>query len=576
MEPIEPTSLVHGCNIISQYLRYFLVPMGFLYKFDPNPPHKPRPLPLLVALYNFFPVLFTLILAMLISLMLRAIDGHSDEYRAVTDSVFIQRLFKITRIYRFVLIIASSSIILAQHGPITNVIASGNNYVTEREQSYYAKKTFLFFSLNMFANSASYFVVLSSAYHIEEGSTLLFHSLLTGMLWAIFLVRLSNCAILIYTSYLGSMLGKHVENFSKLYIDTMFDQFMKAIEKEGGAGVENGSFMNQVRPLPFFESSSSDADVGQESEGEERKRGYWGACSHGCLAFWRVVIKVITFLYNLIRNILIRLNMRRYPELPEMKMTKLSSTTNIQISETMRVANNHMIRIRLRRTQIMLSELRDLVSDINKTSSPIVMMYLIFETLSIILITTASVQAKFYKSVNIFILPTISLTLGLVANVVYICVAYDETTKQLKLLINKLFDLIIMNHRVKSTARRANRSKAQVHADDSEVCIIPGSEVGAINETWSQFQYTRKLANTIQFTMGGILPVTRRLVLSILGHVLSAVFISIEIMSIIDTMNTPPNTNAGHGGHSRGHNSSSAQFDATELHHRHQHRSTAG
>jgi len=48
--------------------------------------------------------------------------------------------------------------------------------------------------------------------------------------------------------------------------------------------------------------------------------------------------------------------------------------------------------------------------------------------------------------------------------------------------------------------------------------------------------------------MGGIMPVTRKLLLSILGHILSAVFISIEIMSIIDTMNTPHGTMAHKNG----------------------------
>jgi hypothetical protein len=136
-------------------------------------------------------------------------------------------------------------------------------------------------------------------------------------------------------------------------------------------------------------------------------------------------------------------------------------------------------------------------------------------------------------------LPTISVTISLVSSVVFVCICYDETVKQLKLLINKLFDFIIMNHRVESSAYRMDRLRPGIDYDPQEVSPLLGSEPGAINETWCQFQYTRKLANTIQFTMGGIVPVTRRLVLSVLGHILSAVFLSIEIMSIIDTMNMP-------------------------------------
>jgi len=312
----------------------------------------------------------------------------------------------------------------------------------------------------------------------------------------------------------------------------MFDQFMKAIEKEG-------EMQKEAQPirLTFLETNSDTSEEG--GKGEARRN---------CLCFltmiWSFLVRSLIAISRAVRDVMTRLNSRKYPELPEMKMTKLSSTTNIQISETMRMANSHLIRVRLRRTQVMLSELRDIVSDINKTSSPIVLMFLAYETVMIVFITTASIQAKVYKSVDLLIIPTISATISLVVSVVYICTCLDETTKQLKLLINKLFDFIIMNHRVQSSGKRVISQAGQEPADQSEVCVMPGSEHGAINETWSQFQYTRKLANTIQFTMGGIFPVTRRLVLSILGHILSAVFISIEIMSIIDTQHTAHHSGA--------------------------------
>jgi hypothetical protein len=534
MDQIKPSTLVHGSNIISRYLRYCLVPFGMAYKFEPQPPHQPGPLPILVVLLSFIPLLMHFFTTYVLGVLLMPDnDEQSTRFRAVVESVFIMRLAKITRMYRIVLSIANTVIALNQHGCISNVLASGNNHLSEKEQSFYAKMTFVFFCFNMFANTIAYPIMILFVPSDSAEVPILFYIGIIIYSLSVFWTRLTDITPLIYSCYLGASLGKHVENFSAIYIDTMFDQFMKAIEKED----DESKLSDQVRPLAFFDLPPDELKICVNEP-----KNVTGSSSTRCTcdwlyAIWRLITRVLTFVYNLIRSAIIRLSMRRYPELPEMKMTKLSSTTKIQISERTRTANNHLIRVRLRRTQIMLSDLRDLVSDINKTSSPIVLMYLIFDTMTVILITTASVQAKVYKSIGILIMPTILVTASLVSYVVFVCVCYDETTKQLKLLINKLFDFIIMNHRVQSSGRQLS-SRLRI-CNDNEVCILPGSEPGAINETWSQFQYTRKLAGTIQFTMGGIMPVTRRLVLSILGHILSAVFISIEIMSIIDTMNTP-------------------------------------
>lgn len=459
------------------------------------------------------------------------VKSQSSEYKDLSESVFIERIAKSFFVYRTISLVASVIILLAQQGSMASTIASCNNYVTKREQAYFANQSFTFYFMKSLASNVAYVVGLS-LYYFKSDTSIWWNLVALFTLYIMFMLKMVQNSPLVYICYLGSALGKHVENFSTIYIDTMFDQFMKAIEME-----DRGEQVNQVRSLPFFDSSESSSNTDGADSNDSASR--WSGC-YGCLcALKHHIARGLVALYNFVRVIAARLVMRKYPELPEMKMTKLSSTTNIQISETMRTANHHLIRVRLRRTQIMLSELRDLVSDINKTSSPILLMYIVFETISIILVTTGSIQCKVYKQLDVRILPTVSITIGLVVNVVYLCTCLDETAKQLKLLINKLFDFIIMNHRIQSTGKRVTNSKQQLHSNDSDVCLLSGSEDGAINETWSQFQYTRKLANTIQFRMGGILPVSRRLVLSILGHVLSAVFISIEIMHIIDTLNRP-------------------------------------
>lgn len=524
------STLIAGCDVISNKLKYCLSPVGWMYRFDQV---RAKPLPLLTVLINLSSPLMLVILEISFNQLLsEQANAESDEYKAVLQSTFVVRLVKIIRIYRYISYIAMVLVILGQHSSMANVIASSNNYVSEKEQIYFARLSFTVFLSKSIAMCVS-FAAFAVYQFIRTGLNLADLYCLVSVL-VIFLSSLNNGAILIYTCYLGSALGKHVDNFSRVYVDAMFDQFMKAIEKEG----ENQTISEPVR-LAFLDtnSDSSAEDLRNRKSRNCLLRHCFGCCGYVCVV-WRWFVRALVAIFTFLRDTFARLNARKYPELPEMKMTKLSSTTNIQISETMRMANSHLIRVRLRRTQVMLSELRDIVGDINKTSSPIVLMYLANETFMMIAITTASIQAKVYRSIDLLIIPTITTTIGLVISVVYVCICLDETTKQLKLLINKLFDFIIMNHRVQSTGKRSQNVLSYMHNSESDVCIMPGSETGAINETWSQFQYTRKLANTIHFTMGGIFPVSRRSVLSILGHILSAVFISIEIMSIIDTQNT--------------------------------------
>lgn len=536
----DAKTLVHGSDIISEKLRYFMVPTGWLFKFEPTLPQRPRPMTLLLVLWTVSIPLIVFMLDIMTFNVIVNLDRDGEEYRAISESLFIQRLSRIFGLCRTVYF-GMFILILIQHGTMANVIASSNNYVSEREQKHFARSSFTIFLLKTFANFVSYAAVLGIYYFDPERQPSRWFDLscVTILIFYI-LIGLLQSSPIIYACYLGASLGKHVENFSKIYVDTMFDQFMKAIESEGGKEPLNSA------------SLWSDGDITGGDETTKGGRGCLRSCCCCCCPYlcvlWRYLIKGLLITWKFIRGVGARLNTRYYPELPEMKMTKLSSTQNIQISETMRASNSHVIRIRLRRTQIMLSELRDLVSDIDKTTSPIVALYLVYETMLIILITTSSIQAKVYRSIDFLIMPTVSTTIGLIISVIYICTCLDETTKQLKLMINKLFDFIIMNHRVQTTGKRAFEALESHQFNENDVCVIPGSESGAINETWSQFQYTRKLANTIQFTMFGILPVTRRLVLSILGHILSAVFISIEIMSIIDTSTSAHGHDGGASG----------------------------
>ena len=528
----EATSLINGCDIISKRLKKCLSPIGLLYQFDPNPPHRPKPLPILLVLINGLAPLLSLLVGFLLNYILETFGQNLDDYRAITESTFIIRLVRVFIVYRICACASSFLILLVQHGPMANVMSSSSYFVTEKEQSHFSKLSSTIFLFKGLGTCASYSAIVAF-YHmtVKRPVPIMLEIILLVTSILMFFTIVTQSSPIMITCYLGSALGQHVENFSKIYVDTMFDQFMKTIEADGS---NSGNFL----------VADQTYDSPQECEikrGSSCLASCCGCCGYLCLIY-KFFVRCIKVTIDFFVALGARLNSRKYPELPEMKMTKLSSTQNIQVSETMRMANSHLIRIRLRRTQVMLSELRDVVSDINKTSSPIVMMYLIHETMLIILITTASIQAKVYKSIDFLIMPTVSATVGLIISVIYICTCLDATMKQLKLMINKLFDFIIMNHRVQSTGKRAIDSLSRQQLENAEVCLITGTESSAINETWSQFQYTRKLANTIHFTIGGVLPVTRRLVLSILGHILSAVFISIEIMSIVDT-----SPGSGHG-----------------------------
>lgn len=495
----QTSTLIEGCEILSKRLRAFFSPMGFLFKFNDN--HRPKPLAITVVLMIIGTFIILLLCDFIFMNQFTKVEGNSISFDAITQSPFISRLLRFFETYRICVFFATFVITIAQHGSIANVMATNNNFVSQKEQCKIARTSstvFLFKTLTDCFLSVSILATLN----LLNGWRIYLAGFCIGV---ILFLELTILSPIMYTCYLGASLGKHVENFSTLYIDSMFDQFMTALERD--------------------ESSSKRTSILHQ---DSNKSGHEGCLWCCCIVFGLLKRMWLNF-YRRMKEMGQMLNAEKYPELPEMKMTKLSSTSNFRISESMRNANSQLIRARLKKTQIMLTELRDMVSDINKMSSPIILMQILYETFLIILISTSSIQVKLFKTINLLIVPTIVNTIAMVIVVVHICTCLDDTTGQLKTMINKLFDFIIMNHRVQANYRCGD------FPSQAKRIIASERDNEAQSETWSQFQYTRKLANTIQFTMGGILPVTRRMVLLILGHILSAVFISIEIMSIVDT-----------------------------------------
>lgn len=524
MKKYNPTcTLVKGCDVISQRLGYSLSPAGSLYKFNDKTPRRPAPLTLGVVLMNCALIALVLVFNLCMYRESKPAYEKSERFKLVSQSKFLFRLSYFYEIYRLIFYCASIIIVIVQHGVIANIMATDIFIVNRREQTRFARRAFSVFLIKTLCNLVTFLFIIWSLYKDGGDIEIMENPELFLLCPCIILVtNLSFFTPLMLACYLGASLGRHVENFSKLYIDTMFDQFIKTSDNES------------VCRMPILKRSDDDS-VSLKSASINWLNPLGLCCS-------------IATLFTTIKNSFIQMgkkfmeiirlfNSREYPELPEMEMTKISLSVDVKISEFMRSANSRLIRIRLEKTQNMLSELRDMVSDINKMSSPLILLLFIAETGSIILVTTASIQAKLYRSASLMIVPTVSSTLGLTIGVIYICICLDATTSQLKLMINKLFDFIIMNHRMQISDKDLQQvGDDGLISDEARKSLYNwNKEDKDISETWSQFQYTRKLAGTIQFTIGGILQVNRRLVLVVLGHILSAVFISIEIMSIMDT-----------------------------------------
>lgn len=488
----QNSSLITGADTISRRLRICLCPAGWLFRFDN---HRPQPLALTVVLAMSLSCIPMIIWIYFLQNEVQEHSIRKYKFNHIYESSFIIGLFRMLSFYRLLMHIATLVVIIVHHEAIANVIALADNTVSPQEQVELSQSTFVSFIIVTLTSCLSFGIVASST----DDRSLAMKLLAVLSCLSEFVLKLEIDALLMYICYLGSALGRHVENFSKVFIDSMFDQFIKTIEPDTNPTERLASISHLNRGR-----NQSEATISRTSS---------------ILSLLRPIVSGFNEMYR-------RLTLTHYPELPEMKMTKLSTTTELKVTSSIRESNTRLTRLRLRRTQVMLSELRDMVGDINKISSPIIMMQVLYQTALIVLITTASIHLKIYKSFNLLIIPTVSSVVGLLILVAHICTSLDDTTKQLKLMINKIFDFIIMNHGAKISDKES--------CDSTDLLNLTSNE-DSLSETWAQFQYTRKLANTIQFTMGGVLPVSRRLIISILGHVLSAVFISMEIMSIIDT-----------------------------------------
>lgn len=525
MKKISNTSsLVHGCDIISYRLTRFFCPMGLLFKFEPNELGKPKPLPLSVVLIICMTILTSIITDLVVRLDKPGIGSLITEIQTAATSRFVVMVFQFFELYRSIVIVTSIVMPVAQHGPITNVIAQRNKMISEEEQANIASRCFSVYILRTSIWAGTLVCLLFS---IDLGFDSWRFYFLCLMMMLLLMLNLTATGPFIYICYLGASLGKHVENFSELHIDTLFDQL---VISENHSDMSNGCV--------------------ERTQNQNTRNQARNSLSERANSLW-------SRLNNYLGSIIKFLNSNEYPESNEIEMTK--TTGNMKISEAARITNTYLIRNRLRKTQVMLSELRDTVNDINKLSTMILMMHVIYDSLIMVIITTASIQSKVYKSLNLLIIPTITHTTCSIISVLYICTCLDETTNQVKLMVNKLFDFIIINLRVQldeSTQPNINRGddieqrasidintvndhQHQTLPDNNRFSVIPNvfeKDDEVQSETWCQFQYTRKLAGTIQFTMGGILVVSRRLFLPVLAHILSAVFISIEVMSIIDTL----------------------------------------
>lgn len=513
-------SLIHGCDIISRKLTHCLCPMGLLVKFESNEPRKPKPLPIGVVLM----ISMTIVLLFLHDIIMGRdspdLIQRRAEFKLLAESAFLMMMIEFYEVFRFIFYLITLLTPIAQHGPITNVLAQRNKMVSETEQASIAKEVFyVFFFRTLLSNSPILFLILSLNLGWDDWQLYYFFVSMSTT----FLLNLTVTAPFIYISYLGSCLGKHVENFSELYIDTLFDQFENIQDASG--------------------ETSSNLSLHGSSHNETQAQA-----NGGIVSSLTSLVSGKTDLMKRIRCVISYLNSNEYPNDHEVEMNK--TTGNLKITEATRISNTYLIRNRLRKTQIMLSELRDTVNDINKLSSMLILLQVLYDLLLMVLITTASIQTRTYRSLSILVAPTVTQTIASIVSVVYICTCLDETTSQLKLMINKLFDFIIINLRV----RINDTSRSDISSvTPSNIHNMFEKDDEVQSETWCQFQYTRKLAGTINFTMGGILIVSRRLILPILAHILSAVFISIEIMSIIDTLGHHNDRTPIHHSHNGSH-----------------------
>lgn len=392
---------------------------------------------------------------------------------------------------------------LFQYNTITSSTANTKVFVNEHQQKKLATRCFIRFALiallHSFGTIASFYLVLEN----ELSKAALTAYLIINVL-LFFSLALTVYAPIIFSTCVADTLGAHLENFSKFHIDTLYDKL---------AQCDNTSAK---------ENASTDEDNNTNKQTSAPEAGVFSKIKY-------LLVGAFRFMASFVR----RLGFKRYPKLPEMQITKLSTSLATQMTDDLKIQNSNIVRLKLELIQVILADLRDIVNEINFSISILLIFNIFYATLLVIVTTTASINARAQTSSILALMPAVLFSSALASLVINICVSFDKVPSELDSMMNKIFDFIVINHReevqtVRSRGRGVELSTRAIYKDE------------ALSETWSQFQYARKLANSINFNMAGVLPLTKRVVFVILAYILSSIFISIEMMSIVDTTEKKP------------------------------------
>lgn len=522
-----------------------------------------------------FIILFIYLTSYLIRFVLVNLIRDSSLYATIFKSTFMTQL-----IYAAIGFIAINQLlggfVVMSHLDTISSIEALQVFVTKKEQieitNSECKKTILISTIQ----TIGFTVVIYNM--INDKSSPISTSLyLISFALIFFLFNMSQLSSAIAVSCLGSVLGRHIENFSQAYIDTMYDQLAKYVNQDNDYNDEvkpndelNAAADNLENLLNLTEANVGDNHKNDDDDGDEdssnsdsssntdqsnkkktnrkvpakkkaskknKKTGAFLMKLRGSSV--SIIVKVLVKFGRLLVATFRRLSVRRYPKSADMEVTKQSTALAGKMTESMKIANSALIRKRLRKLQIVMTDMRDAIHEINSLTTSL-MSAIFLSILFVILTTTMSIQAQDYSSLAIAT-PPILFGLALGMFIINTCVMCDSLVSQSKSMMNKLFDFIIINHRDTDTKAIDPRNDNAIITDTSKYTTTDSSISTrryideALSETWSQFQYVRKLSNSITFTLLGIMPVTKRVVFVLLAYVLSATFISIEMKSIVDT-----------------------------------------
>lgn len=382
-----------------------------------------------------------------------------------------------------------------------------------------------------------------------------------------FALLMSQYGPLIYCCSVGGILGKHVENFCAAYVDSMYDQLAGYVFQEGAdpsdpssepavddecservpdpnelslvkTGRAPSDHKSTLRRVNSRSSDKSTTDASNKNRLESDVLFEQRSGVERLLAFFDIIAEVCASTAR-------RLAVRRYLASAEMKVTKLSTSHAAKLTEQMKVANSGLIRLRLRKMQQLLSQVRDIVDELSQAAFQLVSLIILQAILFVVLSTTMSIQASEYMTPSMLLSP-VMFCVGLSLLILIVSICFDEVVSQNNTMINKIFDFIVINHRDTSDSGNKSSSNGKTCVSESKLKAFDATSNSkqllvaqayideALCETWSQFQYVRELSNTILFNLGGFFPVTKRVVLMLQAYALSATFISIEMKNIID------------------------------------------